>query len=199
MLPILPPETRRSVALPIDVAAALLCPFDSNAPSSRLGAFGHFAAALLFAAIGFFGATQAFPVFFHATQSRHWPTSPGVVTSSHLVQTKGRSAQHPCEVLALTYTFERDGQRFEGSRLRFGVESGPAARQGAREAALRYPAGRRAQVRFNPADPSDCALETTVAGATWTFALVATVGLTLAGLWLMEGLHISRRRHPQSA
>jgi hypothetical protein len=196
------PRTRRSTAGPADVAAALACPFNAAAPLTSFGAFGHLVSALLFIAIGLFGATQAFPVFLHATRARLWPTTPGVVTSSHLVETRGRNPKTHVEVLALEYRFDVDGRPFEGSRWCFGVGAGPSARQNARAAALRYPAGAPVEVRFNPADPSDCTLETSVAGSSWAFVMVATVSLTLGGLWFMEGCRLlreSRRRLRKSA
>jgi hypothetical protein len=192
MPPVSPAKSSRFITLLSEVAAVLVCPFDPKSPASLRSASCHLGSAVLLLVLGVFAASRALPEFLQAARARFWPTAPGVVVSSHVVEASAGRASTLRPKLALGYRFEVDGRSFEGSRLSFGADAGPATFDFARSAATRYPARSRVDVRFNPADPSDCVLEAKAAGAAWVFALVATAGLALGGLWMMEGVRILR-------
>jgi hypothetical protein len=101
-----------------------------------------------------------------------WPRANGRILESRVGQVfvSGRSGgwRPICEV---KYAFVVDGRTYTGDRLDAAGDLGWSAT--AREDQARYPPGKAAAVRYNPADPTDCCLE---ARTNWTVPTLLTVG-----------------------
>lgn len=112
-------------------------------------------------ALGFF--VWGFIVAGRARAARRWPLAPGMVMYSGLgsrrttTSSGGRSTVYQAQVI---YRYQVDGQIYEGDRLNFGsawtggFNSGGQARK-----VEEYPPGRRIEVHYNPADPTQAVLE----------------------------------------
>lgn len=123
-----------------------------------------------------------------ARASRAWPTTSGrVVTNrTHVVR---RSHANPGVRVDITYEYEVDGVRHQGTRVRFAGTSN-LAKDDAERTARRYPVGSRVEVHHHPALPELATLETTVPRRTQVLlaiavfvaiGIVAGLGAALAG------------------
>ncbi len=114
--------------------------------------------------------------------SESWPTAKGKITDANLVETQDIWGTH--FEAKVRYTFEVDGKKYNGDRLKIGGKS--TNEQDAKADMRSY--GERVvfvDVHYNPTDPSRCTLES--GGTTWNFILVTAVGpaILLFGIFLI--------------
>ena len=116
---------------------------------------------------------------------------PGVVIHSHLKKVKsgssvGRGTGPHLRVYRpqVIYSYEVQGRRLEGRRLRFGSEPHTRAKSLAQENVAKYQEGSNVTVHYDPARPSKSVLEPGVA-AFWNRRIVfSTASLTTGAiLW----------------
>ncbi|MBI2922509.1 MAG: DUF3592 domain-containing protein [Planctomycetes bacterium] len=154
--------------------------------SHRKSALACFAAATVFLIGGAIPATFAFPMFLRADCARHWPSAPGRIESSHVESTPGSPRGTVLWECHVAYVYEVNGVAHRGDNR---TAADIPGRQGRAQAdATRYAPGRAVSVRFNPENPADAVLEPGPDAIAWSLAIVATFGLSLAGLWFAEGL-----------
>ncbi len=114
-----------------------------------------------------------------AQQSRTWPTVPGTVEATWIREDTTEEEIHYFP--GLRYTYQVAGERYQGTRIRFGSDISFDTRTEAKAFLARYPEGGSVTVHYNPADPSDAVLEPTA----HRLGILTLVGglLTLGGLW----------------
>jgi hypothetical protein len=92
-----------------------------------------------------------------AHASSAWPTTTGVVNESSVKGSEGR--RRPSYRLELRYSYEVDGQSYDGDQAQFGptrvTEKLPIE-----TLAKRYPQGAQVTVHYDPDDPSTSVLDT---------------------------------------
>jgi Protein of unknown function (DUF3592) len=119
---------------------------------------------------------------------------PGIVIHSHLKKGKSGSSvgyrtgpQSTVYRPQGIYSYEVQGRRFEGKRLRFGSQPHTCRKSLVRENVARYPEGASVTVHYDPAKPSESVLEPGVAGF-WNRRVVFSVALLATGavLWSMS-------------
>lgn len=109
--------------------------------------------------------------FRRAQGSATWPAVEGTVTVSQLDSTQD-GALRP----NIQYAYVVNGQTFTGDRLKAGRKNLAAMGNAAQAATERYPKDSRVRVFFDPADPSQSALEP---GVDPTAYVVPGIGLLL--------------------
>ena len=89
-----------------------------------------------------------------AADSVAWPTVPGTVVESRIVETtsshRGRASRS--HAARIVYRYRVGDREFEASRVSFRVQGG--GRDAARATVDAFPAGGRVEVRHSPADPA---------------------------------------------
>ena len=104
-----------------------------------------------------------------------WPTTTGTVLMSTLESRRtnnGRHAQYP----VVLYSYQVGGRSYEGNRIAPGPEVGGT---GAPKRLAKYGTGTQVTVYYNPNDPSDAVLETTVSSIFWLWFALILVDLVL--------------------
>jgi hypothetical protein len=90
-----------------------------------------------------------------------WPNTRGTVMSATVQVSHNGGARH--ESPLVLYTYQVNGQVFQGQRVRVGDEYGRVRVNGAASSAAstvaRYPAGSCVEVFYDPANPARSALE----------------------------------------
>jgi hypothetical protein len=91
--------------------------------------------------------------------ARSWASTRGVVLASTIqVRRIGKSRS---EIAVVVYRYEVNGKEYQRSVIRAGDRQGRIRLRGdAREATARYPVGSIVTVDYDPANPSEAALET---------------------------------------
>lgn len=90
----------------------------------------------------------------HAAALPAWPSAPGTITESRS-DPGGHDGSGPYHIVG--YAFVVDGRARTGDRVTFDVTGADEEEVAAR--LKRYPVGKRVDVRYDPDDPSVCALE----------------------------------------
>jgi hypothetical protein len=92
-------------------------------------------------------------------QTQSWPTASGRIESARVVtstDSEGGTAYHA----KISYGYTVNGQRHHGERIRFTTET--SGSRSARRTVGKYPVGREVIVHFNPRDPAEAVLETSL-------------------------------------
>jgi hypothetical protein len=111
--------------------------------------------------------------FRSASQAKRWPTTRGIVTLSDVVsyETRDKRSNGKGYVTRtgyrpnVEYEFSVGGRTYRSRSIVYQTEEGGSKRFAERKAA-RYPKGKSVEVRYNPANPKDAALEVKV-GFLW--------------------------------
>jgi len=122
-----------------------------------------------------------------AKAAESWPTAPGRVVSSEIVEEESRDDEGGTSTWynpVVTYAYSAGGRELSGRRLRFGNYR--FASPGKAEAALApYPAGATPTVRYNPENPEECVIETAKPGPIYlVMALFGFLFIAFAIFWL---------------
>lgn len=126
-----------------------------------------------------------------ARAAASWPTAAGRVTSAALKRRVSMGADndldhHDTFEPVVEYAFEVNGQTYTGRRLSTGGTASYDRRR-AQQILDRFPIGGAVQVRYDPANPSNCALEVKSGGGT-VLLVMGIVFLVLALLGGCAGL-----------
>jgi hypothetical protein len=133
---------------------------------------------LLFLIIGGFEFRQGL-------KANDWPAAAGGIVESKVTATPGTDHDYTVNV---RYSYEVDGQKFEGDRLRYGNESHKWA--SAKEEQALYPPGKAVQVYYDPKTPSQSVLIKGI-GLSW---LAMALGLMALVIGLVVMFHLARAR-----
>lgn len=134
---------------------------------------------LLFVMIGGFEFRQGL-------KANDWPAAAGKIVESKVTATPGTDHDYTVDV---RYSYEVDGQKFEGDKLRFGNESHDS-RASAMEEQLLYPPGKAVQVHYDPTTPSRSVLIRGI-GLSW---VMMALGLMAFVIGLVVMFHMVRSR-----
>ena len=122
-----------------------------------------------------------------AKAAESWPTAAGRVISSEVVEEESRDREGGTSTWynpVVAYAYSAGGRELTGRRLRFGNYRS-ASRKKAQAALAPYPVGAAPAVRYNPADPAECVLETSKPGPLYlVMALFGFLFIGFAIFWL---------------
>ena len=143
---------------------------------------GGWLVALLFLGIGFFLLSKAIHYRRMAAALMQWPVVEGVVLATGVIKRTSKSDdEFDSYVPSVNYAYPVNGVRYEGDRIRIGLEErGYIREQQARDHMARYPVGAAIAVRYDPKQPETAVLELGQVGAArYLFAgcLLAAVGI----------------------
>ncbi len=119
-----------------------------------------------------------------AKASETWPTTPGKVLSSQVVEEESRDREGGTSTWynpVVTYSYSAGGGAHQSSRIRF-ANMRQARRSKAEEIAARYPEGSTPAVRYNPEKPAEAVLESQKPGP--LYLAMAAFGLLFVGFGL---------------
>jgi hypothetical protein len=134
---------------------------------------------LLFVMIGGFEFRQGM-------KTNDWPAAAGRIVESKVTSSPGAHHDYTVNV---RYSYEIDGQKFEGDRLRFGNKSYSKWTSAKKEQAL-YPPREEVQVYYNPTNPSQSVLIKGI-GVSW---MMMALGLMALVIGLVVMFHMVRSR-----
>ena len=145
---------------------------------------------LLFVIIGGFEFRQGL-------KTNDWPAAAGRIVESKIVEKKvdGSSGGRRSRIsdrdytVDVRYSYEVEGQKFEGDRLRYGNESHDS-RASAEDGQLLYSPGKAVQVYYDPTAPSRSVLIKGI-GLSW---LAMALGLMALVIGLAVMFHMVRSR-----
>jgi hypothetical protein len=114
---------------------------------------------------------------YFALRSGSWPQAEGRIQSSQVVE-ELRTRSGKQYRIQVRYTYTVDGKTYTGDRFnnRGNYLEGE---QGARTAAAGYPPGARCKVSYNPSDPAESVIDSTVTWHTWGKLVLAVIALLL--------------------
>ena len=116
-----------------------------------------------------------------AYESRHWPSTPGTITSSSISKQTRRDSNHRTRTTyypRVQYQYQVDGKHCTSDRIEFGGASG-GTRSKAKKLVDRYSPGKKVKVYYNPRDPEYAVLK---AGFTWGAIFILLAGIVFFGL-----------------
>lgn len=119
-----------------------------------------------------------------AKAAESWPTAPGRVMSSEVVEEESTDREGGTSTWynpVVTYAYSAGGRELTSRRLRFGNYRS-SSRKKAEAALAPYPAGATPAVRYNPDNPEECVLETTKPGP--IYLIMALFGFLFIGFAL---------------
>jgi hypothetical protein len=122
-----------------------------------------------------------------AKAAETWPTAPGRVISSEVVEEESTDREGGTSTWynpVVSYSYSAGGRELTSRRLRFGNYRS-ASRKKAEGALAPYPVGASPTVRYNPENPEECVLETTKPGP--VYLILALFGFLFIGFaiyWL---------------
>lgn len=140
--------------------------------------------ALLFLGMGIAAGVYSIFAYQTATESESWPSTTGEITLSkvdmdHNVTTGNNKTKWKPRV---KYSYEVNASLFENDRIGIGIgDMNYKTRNQAQRAISQYPAGKKVQVYYDPANPQTSALETGVTMFTYLGFFMSII-LILAGL-----------------
>ena len=121
---------------------------------------------LIFGAAGVYLIVQSNKSKKLAGASLSWPSAPGTILSSSVLETTSADEDVAATYsAAIQYRYEVMGVPYEGSRQYFGAKTS-GGRKGAQQTVERYPAGAQVPVYYNPANHADAVLERQAKSAT---------------------------------
>jgi len=109
-----------------------------------------------------------------AISDENWPTTEGVIVKSDIRRCKSKSPRH-----ALVYSYQVDGQYFDGRRVTF---MDKVFRATPESMAQKYPKGQSVTVYYSQNDPAISVLETAVWWLGFITAIIAALVFTVFGL-----------------
>jgi hypothetical protein len=112
---------------------------------------------VLVAAAGAGALYAGLPRFRAARQARGWPKAPGRILSSRETSSVVPDSADMYSP-QIRYEYVVDGRTYTGSRVSFAIDSS-YSRSRVQATLQRYPAGQEVTVRYDPADPSRCCLQ----------------------------------------
>jgi len=115
-----------------------------------------------------------------AQASLRWPTVPGRIVDSRLIQTRDADGD-AAPTAAVTYAYAAGGVALQGNRVSIGGRD-------ARAVVERYPAGTDVQVAYDPNKPSSAVLEPGGSGmkALLTIGVIVIVASILLGVFFQK-------------
>jgi hypothetical protein len=122
-----------------------------------------------------------------AKASETWPTTPGKILSSQVIEEESRDREGGTTTWynpVATYSYSAGGHNLQASRIRF-ANLRKASRAKAEEITARYPEGSTPVVRYNPDKPAEAVLETQKPGP--LYLVMAAFGLLFVGFGLFWG------------
>ncbi len=154
-------------ALPRDAKPTRNTPGTASTRSQASARGGFMLAALLFGLVGT-AITATGLVRSHLAAG--WPEAPGeIISSRHVRETNTNTAQ-----VAVVYTFDVDGERFEGSRISYALIWGPWLTDAM---AARYPPGTPLTVHYHPKDPSRSVIDSRPSPFYWLVFVLSLAAL----------------------
>lgn len=129
--------------------------------------------------------------YFEVRIASRWPSMPGRVLSSKVVQRKSGGFgddEKDAELrnfAEVTYEYEVQGRKFRGNRVSIGEDLGNYRVE---ETIAKYPKGARVMVFYNPTKQSEAVLERDVPEGAFRFMFWLITGLVAVGLALIFGL-----------
>jgi hypothetical protein len=146
---------------------------------------------LLFVIIGGFEYRQGL-------KTNDWPAAAGRIVESKIVEKKvdGSSGRRRSRIsdrdytVDVRYSYEVEGQKFEGDRLRYGNESHDSRASAMEEQSLFAP-GKEVQVYYDPKTPSQSVLIKGI-GLSW---LGMVLGLMALVIGLVVMFHMARKKN----
>jgi hypothetical protein len=117
-----------------------------------------------------------------ARASETWPTAQGRIVSADVVEEESTDRESGTTTWynpVLGYSYSVAGRELAGTRLRFG-NCRSSSRKKAEAMLAPYPVGGTAMVRYNPARPEECVLESRKPGP--VYLIMALVGLIFVGI-----------------
>jgi hypothetical protein len=136
------------------------------------------------AVVLFFDGTLAHGMF-KQFESRHYAVATGTVTHSEVRSHRGSKGGTSYQAI-VNYRFEAGGQKFTGSRLRYGPTTSDSA--SATDAVDANPEGATVQVFYNPHDPQDSLLSPGFRGSDFLMVLFLTpFNAIMLGFWQWTG------------
>jgi hypothetical protein len=138
---------------------------------------------ILFAVIGAHVAYIGVRDLIRAKASVAWPTSPGKVLSSSVVQNRDSEGDLGAYHAEVVYEFNVNNTTFSGKRIAYG-DYGSGNPSHAQEIVNRYPQDKNVPVSYMPNNPKECLLEVGVKGQAFCVPAIGllffTVGILLA-------------------
>lgn len=116
-----------------------------------------------------------------------WPATAGRMIASEVTDFPGTNHDYTVNV---RYTYEVNGQKFEGDRLRYGNKS-YRSWASAKDEQLLFPPGKEVQVYYDPTTPNRSVLIKGI-GFSWLALALGLMGLVI-GLVVM--FHMARKKN----
>lgn len=125
----------------------------------------------------------------NAVRSVWWPTVPGTITSSEVMQRTGgrRATVYEADI---RYRFSIDGRDYTGDQIWFG-QHGNSLGHSPHQIVDTYPTGREVTIAYDPDDPEWSVLEP---GVFPSVGLIPGIGLLFAGAGTLMFLDWRRKR-----
>jgi hypothetical protein len=117
-----------------------------------------------------------------------WPRTEGLIESCAVSFHRAQGENdYDSWTVDLAYSYAVSGRRYDGKRIRLGPQKHYSVEKEAHAEAALFPAGSRAEVAYDPADPAKAVLRTDKPSATWrTFAWIfGAIGVVLLLLSLL--------------
>ena len=131
------------------------------------------------------------------TMAGDYPSVPGNVIDSR-VESHSDSEGGTSYSAKLRYAYVVNDHRYEGKRVRFGMESF-GGRKGSQQYVREHPPGSAVTVYYDPAKPSEAILEPGVAGTDLFMILFLTpFNVIMFGAWVFAGGYLGNLRSPES-
>jgi hypothetical protein len=115
---------------------------------------------------------------------QHWPSTPGAITESTIMETFGHAGR--IEEPKLSYTYILNGREYVGHTIAI-TEVDSSSRQAAQDKIAPYPVGRQFEVFYNPEKPEDAVLEKQSSPVVFVmFGIVGAVFITVGILIILN-------------
>ena len=121
-----------------------------------------------------------------AKASVAWPTRPGKVLSSSVVQKRDSEGDltHHAEVV---YVFNVNNTAYSGTRIAYG-DYGSSNTSHAQEIVNRYPRDKNVTVHYMPNNPKECLLEVGVKGQASIFPAIGSIFVITGLIFIIMGI-----------
>ncbi|MEY4387922.1 MAG: hypothetical protein RLY20_3205 [Verrucomicrobiota bacterium] len=147
------------------------------------------------------GITGSFDViiangYYHQIRAQSFVTTSGTVTHSEVTQHRGNKGGTTYGT-KIEYTYEVNGQRFEGKTFRYGGFSSSSDSASAYVAVQERPVGATTTVHYDPKNPSDSALSIELRGSDLFMPLfLMPFNLVMLGIWSVPVNWLWRKIRP---
>jgi hypothetical protein len=118
------------------------------------------------------------------SQTRNWPTVPGMIVSSELESQTERHHRKPITTYGagIRYAYEVEGKAYESDQVQLGGTSETSQPGESERMVARYPEGKRVTVYYDPADPATATIEPGALGGIFNMAMVAGGSMLVGGI-----------------